>query len=149
MPEGNAPRPRNLVLRADGKAINVFRRPGQLFVCARGCCCGLTDRGHDPVPEELYHSEWERRRLRNTVHLTIGGCLGPCALANVVMLVFAGRRAGSIPSRATHSARDLRLSRAMVAAGTYLPPPPALQPTAFSVFDWSAFPDGQDRPEGS
>jgi hypothetical protein len=31
-----APRPRNLVLRGDGKAINVFRRPGQLFVCGFG-----------------------------------------------------------------------------------------------------------------
>ncbi len=31
-----APKPRNLVLRGDGKAINVFRRPGQLFVCGFG-----------------------------------------------------------------------------------------------------------------
>ncbi len=29
-------RSRNLVLRGDGKAINVFRRPGQLFVCGFG-----------------------------------------------------------------------------------------------------------------
>jgi hypothetical protein len=27
---------RNLVPRADGKMINVFRRPGQLFVCGFG-----------------------------------------------------------------------------------------------------------------
>lgn len=31
-----AAKPRNLVLRGDGKAINVFRRPGQLFVCGYG-----------------------------------------------------------------------------------------------------------------
>ncbi len=31
-----APKVRNLVLRGDGKAINVFRRPGQLFVCGFG-----------------------------------------------------------------------------------------------------------------
>lgn len=45
------------------------------------------------MPRELYHQEWERRRLRNRVHLTIGGCLGPYALANVVMVLFDGRRA--------------------------------------------------------
>jgi len=32
----SAPRVRNLVLRGDGKAINVFRRPGQLLVCGFG-----------------------------------------------------------------------------------------------------------------
>src|SRR5262249_34004030 len=48
----------------------------------------------ESVPRELYHEEWERRRLRNRVHLTIGGCLGPCALANVIMLLFEGRQAG-------------------------------------------------------
>ena len=148
MSDGKAPRPRNLVLRADGKGINVFRRPGQLFVCAKGCCCGLTDRGHDPVPEELYHSEWERRRLRNKVHLTIGGCLGPCALANVVMLLFAGRE--SWFHTITSDAQVLAIYdylEAMVAAGRYLPPPLALQPNAFSVFDWPAIPDGQDHTE--
>ncbi len=65
-------RPRNLVLRADGKAINVFRRPGQLFACT-GCCCGHTERGHDAVNESLCHDEWERRRLRSRVHLSFGG----------------------------------------------------------------------------
>ncbi len=29
-------KPRNIVLRADGKTVNVFRRPGQLFVCGFG-----------------------------------------------------------------------------------------------------------------
>lgn len=38
---GNGPAPkaakaRNLVPRADGKMINVFRRSGQLFVCGFG-----------------------------------------------------------------------------------------------------------------
>jgi len=42
------------------------------------------------VSTQLYHDEWERRRLRDVVHLTIGGCLGPCVLANVVRLQFDG-----------------------------------------------------------
>ncbi len=43
------------------------------------------------MPGELYHNEWERRKLRNTVHLTQGGCLGPCPLSNVVLVLFDGR----------------------------------------------------------
>ncbi len=83
---------RNLVRRElDGKTVNVARARGQLFVCADACCCGRADLTNAPVPRDLYHEEWMRRRLRNFVHLTIGGCLGPCALANVAMLVFDGR----------------------------------------------------------
>ena len=44
------------------------------------------------MPRELYHQEWERRRLRNRVHLIVGGCLGPCALANVVMVPLDGHQ---------------------------------------------------------
>ncbi len=84
-------RPRNLVIRADGKTVNVVRKQGHLFVCATGCCCGRTERNFPPVPTELYHNEWERRKLRNRIHLTIGGCLGPCTLFNVAMLMFDGR----------------------------------------------------------
>jgi len=49
------------------------------------------NRGFAPVPTELYHNEWERRKLRTKVHLSLGGCLGPCALANVALLLYAGR----------------------------------------------------------
>jgi nitrile hydratase accessory protein len=144
-----APTPRNLVRRADGQSINVFRRPGQLFVCANACCCGHTERGHDPVPEELYQSEWERRRIRNTVHLTIGGCLGPCALSNVVLLLYAGREiwfhsvAGDAQVLAIYDYID-----AMIAAGGYLPPPPELAPQVFTAFDWPApgIGDARDTP---
>ena len=84
-------RRRNLVVRPAGRVVNVARPRGQLFVCAAGCCCGRTEGGFAAVPTDLYHNEWERRRLRNIVHLTIAGCLGPCALANVVLLLFDGQ----------------------------------------------------------
>ena len=84
---------RNIVQRPDGRRIHVARSLGQLFVCAEACCCGRVQDGYAAVPRDLYHSEWERRGLRNRVHLTIGGCLGPCALANVAMLIFDGRQA--------------------------------------------------------
>jgi len=83
-------RRRNLVQRPDGRLVNVARPRGQIFVCSENCCCGRTEDGIPAVPVARYQAEWERRRLRNLVHLTVGGCLGPCALANVVLLLFEG-----------------------------------------------------------
>ena len=136
-------RRRNLVTRPDGRLVNVARPRGQLFVCANNCCCGRTEDGFAPVPVELYHHEWERRRLRNIVHLTIGGCLGPCALANVVLLLFDGRALWF------HSVNSAALVLAlydyveqMLDVDGYLPPPPAIAPYHFTA---SAL---QDRPDG-
>ena len=39
-------RERNLVVRADGKTVNVARKVGHLFVCETGCCCGIVERGY-------------------------------------------------------------------------------------------------------
>lgn len=128
---------RNIVWRGDGKPINVFRRPGQLFVCATGCCCGHTDRGHAPVPLDLYHNEWARRRIRHKVHLSIGGCLGPCALSNVVLLLFAGEEIWF--HSVTGDDQVIAIFdyvESMVRAEKYLPPPPELAPQVFDVFDW-------------
>jgi cobaltochelatase CobN len=128
---------RSPVVRADGRVINVTRTRGQLFVCATGCCCGRTDDGFPAVPTELYHNEWERRGLRTVVHLTIGGCLGPCALANVVLLLFDGQALWF------HSinAEPLVLALydhilAMVAADRCLPAPPVLTPYQFTASAW-------------
>lgn len=127
---------RNIVWRADGEPINVFRRPGQLFVCASGCCCGHTERGHAPVPVDLYHTEWTRRRIRHKVHLSLGGCLGPCALSNVVLLLFAGREIWF--HSVTGDEQVIAIFdyiEAMVRANRYLPPPLALARQVFDVFD--------------
>jgi cobaltochelatase CobN len=32
-------------------------------------------------------AEWKRRMLPKKIHLTISGCLGPCDVSNVVMLL--------------------------------------------------------------
>ncbi len=139
---------RNIVWRADGAPINVFRRPGQLFVCGTGCCCGHTERGHAPVPVELYHSEWARRRIRHKVHLSMGGCLGPCALSNVVLLLFAGHEIWF--HSVTGDEQVIAIYdyiEAMVRADRYLPPPPTLAPQVFDVFDWSA-PEADARTDG-
>ena len=137
-------RRRNLVVRPDGRVIDVARPRGQLFVCATGCCCGRTDGGFPAVPTELYHNEWERRQLRNVVHLTIGGCLGPCALANVVLLLFDGQ-ALWLHSIDT-DAQVLTLYDhvdAMLKADRWLPVPPALGAYQFTASAWQPRPDGQ------
>jgi nitrile hydratase accessory protein len=137
-------RRRNLVVRSDGRLVNVARARGQLFVCASGCCCGRTADGFAAVPAETFHREWERRRLRNIVHLTIGGCLGPCALANVVLLLFDGQ------AQWFHSVNSDALARAiydhierMLEADRWLPPPPILAPHHFTASAWQPRPDGQ------
>ncbi len=137
---------RNYVVRPDGKPIHVPRQRGQLFVCENGCCCGHTERGFAPVPHDLYYEEWTRRRLRNKVHLNHAGCLGPCALANVAMLLFDGRPIWF------HSVNDEGLIRAifdyieaMLAADRYLPPPAGLVPHVFNGFAWDGEP-GQAQP---
>ena len=137
-------RRRNLVVRPDGRLVNVARPRGQLFVCASGCCCGRVEDGFAPVPTELFHREWERRRHRNVVHLTIGGCLGPCALANVVLLLFDGQaqwfhsmnRDGLVLALYDHVDR-------MLESDGVLAPPPALAPYHFTASAWQARPDGQ------
>jgi nitrile hydratase accessory protein len=137
-------RRRNLVRRPDGRLVNVARPRGHLFVCASGCCCGRTEDGFAPVPAETFHREWERRRLRNLVHLTIGGCLGPCALANVALLLFDGQAQWfhSINSDGLAFALYDHVER-MLDADACLPPPPALSPYHFSASAWQPRPDGQ------
>src|SRR5438067_5529563 len=126
---------RNIVQRhVDGRPVNVARSRGQLFVCANNCCCGRVEDGMAPVPAELYHGEWERRRLRNIVHLTVGGCLGPCALANVALLLFDGQALWfhSLNTRAlVVGLYDYIV--AVLDADRLLPVPPALAPHRFTA----------------
>src|SRR5947208_15930006 len=143
MPDGQpapTPRPRatrNIVTRADGKLVNVARQLGQLFVCANGCCCGDTTFGAAPSRKELHYEEWTRRRLRNRVHLNTSGCLGPCPLANVTLLLIDGH-----PTFFHSMNEEWQVFAlwdyidAQVAANRYLPPPPALAQYAFNAFSW-------------
>ncbi|MCB9102443.1 MAG: cobaltochelatase subunit CobN [Anaerolineales bacterium] len=130
-------RERNYVVRPDGKPINVPRTRGQLFICENGCCCGHTDRGFAPVPHDLYYEEWVRRKFRNRVHLNHAGCLGPCALANLAMLIFDGR---PIWFHSVNSDRIILAIydyiEAMLEADRYLPPPPHLADHVFNGFAW-------------
>jgi cobaltochelatase CobN len=58
----------------------------QVLLC-RGCCCGRTDRGLPEVPVERIKAVWKAEKLNRSVQLTISGCLGPCDLPNVAVVM--------------------------------------------------------------
>ncbi len=133
------PRFRQTIRTADGEEVEIVQRRAHLSYCHSGCCCGDVERGYAPVPVDTFKQEWLRRRLRRIVHLTKGGCLGPCELANVVSLVFDGQ------SVWFHSVNTPELVcqifdyiDMMVLADRYEPAPPTLTPYVFNFYDWDA-----------
>ncbi|MCF0040489.1 cobaltochelatase subunit CobN [Dyadobacter fanqingshengii] len=128
---------RQRITRADGKAINLVQRRGHLSYCYNACCCGRTDRGYAAIPVELYKSEWLKRKLRNVVHMTKGGCLGPCTLANVVTLLFDGH---SVWFHSINSEWQIiaifDYIESMVKADRYLVPPADLAEYVFQFYTW-------------
>lgn len=128
---------RQRVTRSDGKAINLVQRRGHLSYCYNACCCGRVDRGYAPIPVELYKNEWLRRKLRNVVHMTKGGCLGPCTLANVVTLLFDGH---SVWFHSINYEWQIiaifDYIESMVKADRYLVPPSDLAEYVFQFYTW-------------
>jgi nitrile hydratase accessory protein len=82
--------PLHHVTREDGVAKQIRIQDGHLFIC-NGCCCGRTDKGFPALPLDEFKRQWKQRGIRRRFHLTISGCLGPCPLANVVLLQFRGK----------------------------------------------------------
>ena len=84
----------------------------------------------------------ERRGIRRRFHLTISGCLGPCPLANVVLIQFHGQ---SVWLHSINSPEDVTLIytwvEQMLAAESYLDPPGALANGISSVTWSTAQPD--------
>lgn len=100
---------------------------GQLFLC-RGCCCGQTQRGFPEVPVERIKAIWKAEKLNRSIQLTISGCLGPCDLPNVV-LVLTPRGANWFANVTGDAAYDLLIewARACHAAKTLASLPPLLE----------------------
>ena len=117
-------------VRARGEDFRVVQLQGNLFVCTKAngsCCCGWEEKGRMPFDNALWSDEWERRRIRNRLHLTFSGCLGPCIAGNNALLQLHGR------SIWLKDLNDPSLvpavfdyAQAMLDAGRVLPPPPAL-----------------------
>src|SRR6202789_1069461 len=128
---------RQRVIRADGRAFNIVQHRAHLTYCYTGCCCGITERGYAAVPVDIYKEEWLKRKIRNDVHLTKGGCLGPCALANVASLVFDGK---SIWFHSVNSEWQVRqifeYIDSMLKADRFTQPPAELSEYVFNYYDW-------------
>jgi len=122
------------VRRADGGEKEIRVQDGHLFVC-QGCCCGRTDKGFPALPLDDFKSQWKARGIRRRFHLTISGCLGPCPLANVVMMVFRGR---TIWWHSINTPEDVSsvydYVERMLHAETYLDPPPELATRMFERY---------------
>lgn len=107
----------------------------QVLLC-KGCCCGKTERGLPEVPVERIKAVWKAEKLNRAVQLTISGCLGPCDLPNVVLLLtpegptWYGNLAGD-----AHYDALIDWARACKAEGRMLEPPPAWEGHRFERFD--------------
>jgi cobaltochelatase CobN len=110
------------------------KSPAQVLLC-KGCCCGRTDRGLPDVPVERIKAIWKAEKLNRSVQLTISGCLGPCDLPNVAVIVTAGGSTwyGRLEGDAPY---DALIAWARAAAGTDspLPLPEELEPLRFERF---------------
>src|SRR3954470_25005572 len=98
-PERDAPASGKKVLssigvRARDETFRIVQLQGNLFVCTKqsgSCCCGWDEKGRMPFEQALWGDQWERRKVRNRLHLTFTGCLGPCAVGNSALLLLFGR----------------------------------------------------------
>ena len=145
------PCPNNLVaiLTPTGQVTEIRHQEGHILVC-QGCCCGNTEKGFPPVPLEAWKSEWKDRAIRKRVHLTIAGCLGPCPLGNVVLIIFRG---ACVWLQTIDS--PLQVSQvydyveSMMSAGRYVPLPANLEKFHFTRYDFDTGSCSSSRAEYS
>jgi cobaltochelatase CobN len=114
-----------------------IKSSAQVLLC-KGCCCGRTDRGLPAVPVDRIKAIWKAEKLNRAVQLTISGCLGPCDLPNVAVVVTAGGTAwyGRLEGDTPYDAL-IAWARACNADGTALPPPESLAAHRFARFESS------------
>ncbi len=126
-------------LTARGEDFRIVQLQGQLLVCTRqngSCCCGWDEKGRMPFdPQAQCGDEWERRRIRNRVHLTFTGCLGPCAVGNNALLLLHGRSIWLKDLNQPHLASAVYdWIEAMLAAGCVLSVPVELRDHVYDRF---------------
>ena len=126
--------PLRQITRADGVSKEIRVHDGHLFVC-QGCCCGRTEKGFPALPLDEFKTQWKARGIRRRFHLTISGCLGPCPLANVVLILFRGR---SLWLHSINSPDDVNSIydwvECMLRAESYLDPPAGLSERHFERY---------------
>jgi hypothetical protein len=106
----------------------------QIAFC-KGCCCGRTDRGKPEVPVEQLKAIWQREKLNRTIQLTISGCLGPCDLVNVALVLLPEGNVwlGGLADDAAYGML-VDWARACHSAGSVLPLPQELEANRFERF---------------
>lgn len=143
---GVAPRSRHTLsvvrLQARGEEHKIVQVVGNLFVCSKAngnCCCGWAEKGRMPFDNALWSEEWERRRIRNRVHLTFSGCLGPCAVGNNALLQIHGQSIWFKDLNSpTFAPAVFDYIEAMLAAGDVLPVPALLTDHVYQRYLTSA-----------
>jgi cobaltochelatase CobN len=122
------------ITRADGVSKEVRIHDGHMFVCY-GCCCGRVEKGFPALPLDEFKRQWKERGIRRRFHLTVSGCLGPCALANVILIIFRSR---SVWLHSINQPRDVELIygyiEQMLRADSYLDPPAGLAERQFDRY---------------
>lgn len=147
----NAKLPRTVKVRARGEDFRIVQLVGNILVCSKAhgnCCCGWTEKGRAPVNQALYEREWERRRIRNKVHLSFTGCLGPCAVGNTVLLQIFGRSIWLKDlNDDAYIPQIFDYIEAMLRAGGVVAPPAELEPHIYDRY--LPPPDAEYVPFGS
>lgn len=125
-------------VHARDEDFRIIQLQGNLFVCSKAngnCCCGWEEKGRAPVNNGLYEAEWERRKIRNKLHLSFTGCLGPCATGNNALLQLFGQ---SIWLKDLNDDRYIPAIfdyiEAMLREHRVLPPPPELAEHVFARY---------------
>jgi cobaltochelatase CobN len=105
----------------------------QVILC-QGCCCGRTDRGFPEVPVDRVKAAWKSGRLNRTIQLTVSGCVGPCDVANVAMVVGPGGTSWFGGLEAHHYDILIGWAELCHAAGALVPVPAELREHRFEWF---------------
>ena len=108
------------------------KQPLAQLVFCQGCCCGRTDRDRPELPVEKLKAAWSVGKLNRTVQLTISGCLGPCDLSNVTLVMAPDEQVwfGGLTGDAVYDV-FIQWAEDCHAAGERLPLPAALETHRF------------------
>ena len=104
-----------------------IKSTAQLLLC-KGCCCGKTERGLPDVPVDRIKAAWKADKLNKVVQLTVSGCLGPCDVPNVALVLTpeGSEWLGLLDGDPDYDAL-IAWARDCQAAGAVVPLPPALE----------------------
>ena len=120
----------------DGKPVYLLQKRAHLLVCAKGCCCGRTDRGNPAVPVNFYKKECASEAAADGA-IDDERLRGPCPMMNVALLVFDGRPTWFQSINSEPQILQLYdYIEAMLTADGCLPTPPDLLDYRFDYYLW-------------